>query len=75
MQRRNGARRQAGQVHPEIAQAEEVAKRTLEPAADARGERFRIVGDLGARRSFASKQGSAIGHGVPPLIAHSIGVD
>ena len=56
MQRRNGARRQAGQVHSEIAQAEEVAKRTLEPAADARGEGFRIIGDLGARRRFASKQ-------------------
>jgi hypothetical protein len=70
MQRRNGARRQAGQVDTEIAQAEEVAKRTLEPAADARGERFRIVGDLGARRSLC-----AIGHGLPPLIAHSIDVD
>jgi len=75
MQRRNGARRQAGQVHSEIVQAEEVAKRTLEPAADARGEGFRIIGDLGARRRFASKQGRAIGHGVPPLIAHPTGAD
>ena len=75
MQRRSGARRQTRQIGSEIAQAEEVAEWTFVSSGRTRGERRGIVGAFAARRSLACKQGRAIGHGVPPMIVHSLGAD